>query len=607
MKRKLKQTLALALALSSASSSLPVLASETSNYDIEEVNEDEYIVEVTKADHIDYNVSLYVLNNLAKTYTVDLTPYLDVDNPTFYIKEPEPNPYITSSLSIQSNALRVNINEVDTTDEGDIATLEVVISSNSHKEYTVFVEIKAVNKEIPTFTLEDTAIEWSTSLTASNLVYKASTSGTLSFSQDTANLSVGSYVIDVTFTPTNLDRYSSVTVPINVEVTKKVFTDREVKVELELSEISQGMSLSGVSLVDIKLSDKQGNDLTNHITSVEWLSPSDTIVAGQVYNYKIDSDNFEFTGSIKLIPEIPTIPQVVETPTISGSITVEQGMSLGNIEFGSSGKFMDEDGNTLDGYTVEWLDPSQKVEVGQAYDYIIKGDNYVYVGSMVVLPEVPSTSSGNSSSSSNTGGSASINSSSTTDLSNTQTESQDITQGTNSTEHWANETVQVLIELGILNTTYTSTELDQVISRGEFASLLHKVLEVHDVEFIEVSNTYIDLYGEHMGALLDLTSLGIFVGYGDDTISPDKNITREEIASVLTGVIRVLDLSTTNQSTVFEDDDLISDWAKDKVETASKAGLMVGYTDNTFKPQNNITFAEALEIMNGIIENLSNK
>ena len=89
---------------------------------------------------------------------------------------------------------------------------------------------------------------------------------------------------------------------------------------------------------------------------------------------------------------------------------------------------------------------------------------------------------------------------------------------------------------------------------------------------------------------------GVIAGYEDGGFKPGKNITRAEIAKI---VARTLNLSS-GSSTL---KDIKSSWAKDYIGACAKTGIISGYADNTFKPNNSATRAEAAKMMVGILNN----
>ncbi|MBF8984603.1 S-layer homology domain-containing protein [Lutibacter sp. B2] len=92
---------------------------------------------------------------------------------------------------------------------------------------------------------------------------------------------------------------------------------------------------------------------------------------------------------------------------------------------------------------------------------------------------------------------------------------------------------------------------------------------------------------------------GIVSGYNDTTFGPDELITREQMA-VMIGKAANLNKSI-NEST-FKDAKQISEWAKPYVAKANEAKFIAGYNDNTFKPKANAKRAEAMTIIANAIK-----
>ena len=87
---------------------------------------------------------------------------------------------------------------------------------------------------------------------------------------------------------------------------------------------------------------------------------------------------------------------------------------------------------------------------------------------------------------------------------------------------------------------------------------------------------------------------GIISGYDENTFGPDDLITREQ-AAVIVSLATKLEAATGELS--FTDSKAISPWAKPGVAAAFKGGFISGYPDGTFKPQGNTTRAEAVSLI----------
>ncbi|ABR47181.1 S-layer domain protein [Alkaliphilus metalliredigens QYMF] len=95
---------------------------------------------------------------------------------------------------------------------------------------------------------------------------------------------------------------------------------------------------------------------------------------------------------------------------------------------------------------------------------------------------------------------------------------------------------------------------------------------------------------------------GIVGGYDENSFGPDDFITREQMAAM---IVNATEISDIDSSIVFRDDNEISSWAKEHVDKVATVGLMGGYSDNTFRPQRNATRAEAATVLNNAMNLLN--
>lgn len=93
------------------------------------------------------------------------------------------------------------------------------------------------------------------------------------------------------------------------------------------------------------------------------------------------------------------------------------------------------------------------------------------------------------------------------------------------------------------------------------------------------------------------SAAGIINGYEDGSFAPNNFITREE-ASVVMG--RAYDLNLTELNDQFLDSYSISSWARPYISAMSNNGIITGYEDGTFKPLNPISRAETIQILDRI-------
>lgn len=93
---------------------------------------------------------------------------------------------------------------------------------------------------------------------------------------------------------------------------------------------------------------------------------------------------------------------------------------------------------------------------------------------------------------------------------------------------------------------------------------------------------------------------GLFNGYTDGTFKPDNQMTREQFAVVISRLLK-LQLPEDAVMQEFADESKISGWARQAVAQSAHAGFIQGYTDGTFRPNSLITRAEMAVIIGRIL------
>jgi hypothetical protein len=95
-------------------------------------------------------------------------------------------------------------------------------------------------------------------------------------------------------------------------------------------------------------------------------------------------------------------------------------------------------------------------------------------------------------------------------------------------------------------------------------------------------------------AIATAAAHGIVNGYSDTTFGPNDNITREQMAVM---IARAANLTIGEQGLTFSDCSKISGWAEDAVAAVANAEIIKGYPDGSFQPQGRATRAEAVTMI----------
>jgi len=99
---------------------------------------------------------------------------------------------------------------------------------------------------------------------------------------------------------------------------------------------------------------------------------------------------------------------------------------------------------------------------------------------------------------------------------------------------------------------------------------------------------------------------GIVSGYGNNLFGPDDDITREQLALIMHNYAKYKSISQLEgeYKTEFTDADSVSSWAQDAMKWANAVGLINGRTTTTLVPSGTATRAEAAAILQRFIENI---
>ncbi len=141
------------------------------------------------------------------------------------------------------------------------------------------------------------------------------------------------------------------------------------------------------------------------------------------------------------------------------------------------------------------------------------------------------------------------------------------------------------------------------ITRAEACTIFFRLLtkESRDYYFSR-TNDYTDVSRTDWfnNAISTLSNAGIVTGYADGTFRPDQPITRGEMAKIIANFAR---LGGATKSFT----DLSGHWAKSYVELAAGNGWIAGYPDGTFGPDKKITRAETVTMINRVLERVPAK
>ena len=139
------------------------------------------------------------------------------------------------------------------------------------------------------------------------------------------------------------------------------------------------------------------------------------------------------------------------------------------------------------------------------------------------------------------------------------------------------------------------------ITRAEVAAIFFRLLEdgIRSENFTH-QNDFSDVAADawYCSSVSTLSRMGIIAGYPDGTFRPHAPITRAEFAAIATR------FDNNGDKTPVSFTDIIGHWAEGEITVAANHGWVSGYGDNTFRPQNQITRAETMSLVNRVLKRL---
>ena len=140
-----------------------------------------------------------------------------------------------------------------------------------------------------------------------------------------------------------------------------------------------------------------------------------------------------------------------------------------------------------------------------------------------------------------------------------------------------------------------------LISRAETTTIFFRLLKdsVRDGNLL-TSNTYTDVADDYWAntAISTMTGLGIVQGRSADTFDPKAPITRAQFAAICAR----FDTGKSSGEQTFSD--ISGHWAEKYIQRAAELGWIKGFEDGTFRPDTYITRAQAMTMINRVLNRI---
>jgi len=163
--------------------------------------------------------------------------------------------------------------------------------------------------------------------------------------------------------------------------------------------------------------------------------------------------------------------------------------------------------------------------------------------------------------------------------------------------HWAAAEIGRAVKMGIAS-GISSTQFapDRNITRAEFAALLTRAIGLPNATVMQSRFTDVTTDAWYFNAVNTAAEAGLVSGLTPSTFAPDKPITREQMAVMISRALTYKGKQVTTSASIlasFTDQGQISSWAKEGASIVVQLGIVSGRNANSFAPLHNATRAEA--------------
>ncbi|WP_028596701.1 S-layer homology domain-containing protein [Paenibacillus assamensis] len=159
--------------------------------------------------------------------------------------------------------------------------------------------------------------------------------------------------------------------------------------------------------------------------------------------------------------------------------------------------------------------------------------------------------------------------------------------------HWAKDKIAEWAAQGVVSgASANEFKPNQQVTRAEWAAIVNRMFQLNE----QKPQAYTDVLATawYADAVNTATTAGYMKGYTDGTFKPNATLTRQEAVASLS---RLLKWKTNDTALTYKDSADIQPWATSSVSEAVYLGVVKGYEEGTFKPNQSLTRAEAVSIL----------
>jgi hypothetical protein len=187
-----------------------------------------------------------------------------------------------------------------------------------------------------------------------------------------------------------------------------------------------------------------------------------------------------------------------------------------------------------------------------------------------------------------------------------------IPQYTDITGYWAEQDINRLFSLGVMDGDSKYFNPRTLITRAEFARALVKACGLEEDTTIKKPRSRKEVQDDIIFSDVDPThpnysyikkvlELGIMNGTGYNTFSPEEPITKAQAVTIIIRALGLEDIKISNMGKTFTDEDQIPNWARKSIYVAEDLRILKLSDYNMIEPNKNMTRGEAANLINRLI------
>jgi len=161
--------------------------------------------------------------------------------------------------------------------------------------------------------------------------------------------------------------------------------------------------------------------------------------------------------------------------------------------------------------------------------------------------------------------------------------------------HWVDDWVPLQVQQQLISYSGISSDVDQPIARRPFAKVLAKDFEMTTGAPMGPGGLYVEAFVDCSDQdVYNLATQGIISGMGAGMFNPDGLLTRRQCAVMVAKAVAPTKATSSNRSNF---PDVQNDWGENEIAFLAEHGVIHGFPDGLFHPDEYLTAAQAMKIL----------